>query len=155
MNKLILISLILNIFLASPCVSWLLSKRISDSMLATSIKETPRLKEYFELGMKCVFASCNDMLFVGANSRSRFDIVHFRQVYDQESFLVSWNGDDSCCNGNKIFIAPDIMLAFLYQKDGSRSLYLRYNNNEPLQIHGNVLCVGRKQSQDLLPGDNE
>ena len=155
MNKFIWISLVLNIILASPCVTWLLSKRISLSKLATLINETPRLKEYSEVGMKCVCASCNDVLFVGADSRSKFDIVHFRKVCDQESFLVSWKGDDSCCNGNKMFIAPDIMLAFLYRKDGSQSLYLRYNNNEPLQIHGNMLCIGRKQSQDLMPEDNK
>ena len=155
MNKLILISLALNIILASPCAIWLLSKRISDNMLATLINEVPRLKEYAELGMKCVYASCSDVLFVGADSISKFDIVHFRQIYGHASFLVSWKGDDSCCNGKKIFIAPDIMLAFLYQKDASRSLYMRYNDNEPLKIHGNVLSIGGKRSQDLLTGDNK
>jgi len=119
-------------------------------MRATSINESPRLKEYFELGMECVCASFSDIVFVDAASSSKFDIVHYRKACGIESFLISWKGNESCRSGNKIFIAPDIMVAFLRQKDGSQSLYLRYNNNEPLLVRGNVLCIGKRQLQDYM-----
>ena len=157
MNKLILISLVLNVILALPCVTWITAKGISVNKLATLIdEEVPRLREYFELGMECVYASYNDVVFVGADSSSKFDIVHFRKSCGLESFLISWNGNDGCSNenGNKIFIAPDCMLAFLHQKDGSQSLYLRYNNNESLKICGNALRIGKKRSLETISKDN-